>query len=209
MTSVKNVMGQSVHVEPARSGPSKCIAYCTKLDTRVEAPKEFGIRPKDKRKVLDMLKEMSVAEVLEEQPQMWRSVKQLREAKLLLTSPRNIPTETVLLTGGTGTGKSKICSLIQQFLGEGAWIDPNLVWFDQYQGEKLVIVDEFRGCKASMMLRLADRYPLQVPIKGGFVQWSPSLMILTSNLSFTDLFGGEDLRTKEALRRRIKEYIVY
>lgn len=209
LTTVKRIMGNSVHAEVARSDASTCIDYCTKTESRVEPPKEFGERPLRKRKLMEMLKELSVKEILEEEPKMWRSVRQLREAKLQLISPRTIPTETILLTGTTGTGKSRICSLIAQYLGEAAWMDPELVWFDQFQGQALAIVDEFRGCKPAMMLRLSDRYPLQLPIKGGFVQWTPSFMILTSNLTFNDIFGGEDMRTKDALKRRIKEYVVY
>lgn len=208
MTTVKSLMGSSVHVEPARSDASTCISYCTKLDTRVSSPKEFGHRPKKKRDVVEMLG-MSVQEIIREEPKLWRSVKQLKEAKLALSSPRTGPTETILLTGGTGTGKSKIANLIGQFLGPVAWMDPELKWFDQYEGQPLAIVDEFRGCPVSTMLRLSDRYPLRVPIKGSFVEWSPLLMILTSNLSFNDIFGSEDGKTKEALRRRIKEYQVY
>lgn len=209
LQTVKNLMGSSVHAERARSDASTCIAYCTKLDSRVAPPKEFGVRPSRKRHVLEMLSSMSVSQVLRAEPQMWRSVRQLREAKLLLSSPRDHPTETILLTGSTGTGKTRIASLVSQFLGGAAWIDPALQWFDQYEGQPLAIVDEFRGCSASLMLRLSDRYPLRLPIKGSFVEWNPYLMILTSNLTFNDIFGGEDVKTKEALRRRIKEYIVY
>lgn len=207
MTTVKTLMG-NVHVEPARSDASTCIAYCTKVDTRVSSPKEFGQRPTRKRTVMEML-HMSVPDILREEPKFWRSVRQLKEAKLALSLPRNTPTETILLTGGTGTGKSKIAHLISQYLGQAAWMDPDLKWFDQYEGQALAVVDEFRGCPVSMMLRLSDRYPLRVPIKGSFVEWSPSLMILTSNLTFNDIFGGEDTKTKEALRRRIREYTVY
>jgi hypothetical protein len=209
MQTVKNVMGNNAHVERARSDASTCIDYCTKLDTRVSPPKEFGEKPQRKRKVMEMIQTMSVQEILREEPKMWRSVRQLKEAKLVLSSPRTGPTETILLTGTTGTGKSKIASLIAQFLGEASWLDPELVWFDQFQGQALAVVDEFRGCKASMMLRLADRYPLQLPIKGSFVEWNPYYMILTSNLSFDEIFGGEDVKTKEALRRRITQYVVY
>lgn len=208
METVKRLMGNNAHVEPARSDDSTCISYCTKLDTRASHPKEFGEKPQRKRKVHEML-HMDVRSILEEQPQLWRSVRQLKEAKLALSLPRNTPTETILLTGGTGTGKSKISHLISQYLGEAAWIDPALQWFDQYEGQALAIVDEFRGCSASQILRLADRYPLRVPIKGSFVEWRPSFMILTSNLSFEEIFGSLDEKTKSAVRRRIKEYVVY
>jgi len=208
METVKRCMGNNAHVEAARCDASTCIAYCTKSDTRVGEPVIMGTLPPRKRKVQELLG-LSVREILEEQPQLWRSVKQLKEAKLALSLPRTIPTETILLTGGTGTGKSKIAHLVSQFLGGAAWIDPGLQWFDQYEGQDLAIVDEFRGCPATQILRLCDRYPLRVPIKGSFVEWRPLYMILTSNLSFNEIFGGLDDKTMQAVRRRVKEYVVY
>ena len=33
----------------------------------------------------------------------------------------------------------------------------------------------------SFFKRLTDRYPIQVPIKGGFITWKPRVIVFTSN----------------------------
>jgi len=120
-------------------------------------------------------------------------------------------TEGLFLSGGTGTGKSRIAMLLSAFLGQEStyWAPPDLKWMDGYSGQPLVIIDEFRGgVPPSRILRLVDRYPLQVEIKGGFAQWKPHLVIFTSNLGMKSCFP-EDLATVEAIQRRINEYVVY
>lgn len=63
------------------------------------------------------------------------------------------------------------------------WIsnDPDLKWFDGYQGQTYAIIDDFRrqGIKFSWVLRLLDRYPLLVQVKGGYTRWIPKFIIIT------------------------------
>lgn len=59
--------------------------------------------------------------------------------------------------------------------------DGNL-WLDGYHGQKTIIFDEFYGwIKYDLLLRICDRYPLQLPIKGGFVQCQATTFVFTSN----------------------------
>lgn len=47
-----------------------------------------------------------------------------------------------------------------------------------------MLLDDYRGgAQDSMILKLLDIYPLQVPVKGGFVDWSPDRIFITSNIS--------------------------
>ncbi len=82
----------------------------------------------------------------------------------------------------------------------------DLKWFDGYDGHAVVILDDFRPdmAKMWMMLRLLDRYQLRVPVKGGFTQWRPELIIITCPLPPQDCYldVGED---REQLIRRITE----
>ena len=43
----------------------------------------------------------------------------------------------------------------------------NLQWFDGYMGQKVVCFDDFRKdfCTFHELLRLLDRYPMDVPVK--------------------------------------------
>jgi hypothetical protein len=67
-------------------------------------------------------------------------------------------------------------------------------WFDGYEGQKLVLFDDFDKGQISfrLLLRLLDRYPMQVPIKGGFVEWCPRVIYITSNLGPARWYPSED-----------------
>nr|WQA30148.1 MAG: rep protein [Cressdnaviricota sp.] len=84
------------------------------------------------------------------------------------------------------------------------------MWFDGYTGQKRVIFDDFRPwwCEFSWLLRLLDRYPIQVPVKGGFVNFIPEELIITTNKNPEESFGiyrsNEDL---QQLRRRLNRVV--
>lgn len=212
-SSVKKLFGDSVHIEYARC-VEKAIAYCMKEDSRVACPIEIGVRPEPRKRkinVIEELKKCTPLDLIQQQPQIWRSLKQLQNLHCALVSPRTKMTEGVFLSGATGTGKSRICQIISGYLGyqETFWAPADLKWMDGYSGQKLVIIDEFRGgVPPSRILRLIDRYPYQVEVKGGFTQWKPVMILMTSNLGIHQCFP-EDCLTKQAIERRIKEYIVY
>ena len=52
-------------------------------------------------------------------------------------------------------------------------------WFDGYIGQDTAIFDDFRasGNRFSYILRIIDRYPMDVPVKGGFVYWNPKYIV--------------------------------
>lgn len=57
------------------------------------------------------------------------------------------------------------------------------VWWDGYEGQSTVVIDEFYGWMSRDFLqRLVDRYPLLVQTKGGAVQFLALVIIITSNL---------------------------
>lgn len=200
----------NAHVEIARD-LIKSRDYCMKLETRVSGPVEQGVFKKNSMlSVVQLLKLKPVLEVIEERPTLWRNLRSLLELKEAFTSPRKSPTQGILLTGLTGSGKSKIAQTISDYLGEAFWAEPEMKWWDGYASHPLVVVDEFRGgVGPAPLLRLIDRYPLKVPVKGAMREFKSSMVILTSNLSLGELFPNVDRRTMQAINRRIKEYIVY
>lgn len=50
------------------------------------------------------------------------------------------------------------------------------MWYDA------VVFDDFRAdvCELHYLLQLLDGYPLDVPIKGGFVAWRPKRIYITA-----------------------------
>lgn len=111
--------------------------------------------------------------------------------------------EVEVYWGPTGTGKSRRA---WEEAGVDAYPkDPRTKWWDGYNGETNVVIDEFRGViDIANLLRWFDRYPVRVEVKGGSTVLRAKKIWLTSNLQPQDWYPGLDDQTYEALRRRIK-----
>lgn len=117
--------------------------------------------------------------------------------------------------GSTGTGKTKsaVEEAEEEFKGD-YWIShESSSWFDGYQGQGCAILDDIRPNTWPMptMLRLLDRYKIQVPIKGGFQWWRPRRIIITAPGRPEDVYKnyttGQPYDNIEQLNRRIDEMI--
>lgn len=104
--------------------------------------------------------------------------------------------------GRSGTGKSR---LAWEKAGMEAYSkDPSTKWFDGYDGQECIVLDEFRGqIGIAHLLRWLDRYPVRVETKGGSRPLMANQWYITSNLAPEDWYVDLDSETKAALRRRI------
>ncbi len=94
---------------------------------------------------------------------------------------RTWKTLVIWIWGPTGTGKTGLA--INKSIGRHWLNNGDLQWFDTYAGHETVIFDDFRLEQAknlSWFLRLTDKYPLSVPVKGGFTDWVPQVIFITS-----------------------------
>lgn len=123
----------------------------------------------------------------------------------LRTQPRSWVPTVVIYWGLTGLGKSG-----------RVWRDyPDLYchsgdrWFDGYDAHHTVLFDDFTGSvfALSYLLRLLDRYPMRVPIKGGFRQWVPRRIFITSNFDPASWYSGASQEHHDALFRRFTEIV--
>jgi len=209
MKGVKDIIGPH-HLEAARDLKA-CREYCMKTETRISGPFEFGTFGKlsvikDSVDVLALCKRLKVNEVLEENPHLWRAVRQLKEVRSIVSVPRDFATSAILLTGPTGSGKTRLAVEIATLYSSTFWAAPDLKWFDGYDGDELMVIDEYRGqTPVSFLLRLIDRTPLTLPLKGSSTQMRSELVIFTSNLSLKNIFPEIDPETFRALERRITQ----
>lgn len=82
--------------------------------------------------------------------------------------------------------------------------DPRTKWWDGYNGQSNVVIDEFRGAiDVSHMLRWLDRYPVLVEVKGSSVPLMAKNIWITSNLDPRCWYPDLDEDTKNALIRRL------
>jgi len=84
------------------------------------------------------------------------------------------------------------------------------VWFDGYTGESTLLIDEMSGqwMNWHLLMKILDKYPGQVPTKGGHTWMNWTQVIMTSNENPRDWYshytGGMDAR---ALTRRITKVV--
>lgn len=111
-------------------------------------------------------------------PEWLRYRQSFKAYKALHCSPRDFKTEVTVIQGPTGTGKSRYC---MEEYPDAYWKTRDL-WWDGYEAHETVIIDEFYGwIPFDLLLRMLDRYPLQVEVKGGKVNFCPKRIILTTN----------------------------
>lgn len=118
---------------------------------------------------------------------------------------RSWKTHVTVLWGLTGTGKTRFVH--DQIMDSTFYQPGDYQWFDGYTGQDIVLFDDYRGeYELPMLLRLLDRYPLRLPIKGGFTKWAPKKIYITSNQKPMFWYPNHDMASINALLRRI-EYI--
>jgi len=186
LAGVKKLL-PTAHWEPRRGSHEEAVAYCNKEDTRVEGPWTEGEPPaQGKRNDLhvvakSILDGMPLSEVAQIYPVQYIHYHRGFNALRLATTKHRDPTvapDVTVYWGPTGTGKSRTA---YEAAPEAYWL-PQGKWFDTYEGQETVIIDEFYGwLPYSFVLRLLDRYPMLVETKGGQLRFVSSRIIFTSN----------------------------
>lgn len=168
-----------VHVEERRKSLSCAIVYCQKDDTRLPGT-TFTIDGDDPRTnsqgsrtdlaaATEILRNGGgLADVAEEMPAVFvkfhRGLASLMN-RYALRRPRKPPVVTFLY-GLTGIGKSRAVWEAHPRLYNKSC---DAGWFDGYDGEPVILLDEYSGeLTLRCLLMLLDRYPVQMPYKGGF-----------------------------------------
>lgn len=84
------------------------------------------------------------------------------------------------------------------------------MWWTGYNGQLSVLFDDFRGTiPLHILLKYLDKYPVQVPVHCGYKWLRATKIVITSNLSLEELYKNADQRSKDALKRRIKNIVFF
>jgi len=129
----------------------------------------------------------------------------IREYYNLRSEPRSWVCTVSVIWGRTGLGKTG--QLYRNY--PDIYTHPGDRWFDGYEGQIRALFDDYDGSvfKLSYLLRLLDRYPMRVPIKGGFVNWAPREIFITSNFSPTRWYPHASEEHIEAMFRRFTSIV--
>lgn len=123
---------------------------------------------------------------------------------------RNWLCSVIVYWGPTGAGKTR--AVYDNLPSpESIYVHPGGPWFDGYDSQPIVLFDDFGGSefKLTYLLKLLDRYPMRVPVKGGFVSWCPQEIYITSNHAPVSWFPNAKEEHVRALMRRITNNVLF
>lgn len=217
--AVLKELPQSAHLELARGNRASNIAYCSKPDSRVEGPWCDDILNSTKgqghrsdlceigRQIVSG--EIDECELATERPDLYikypRGIRELfgisaLRSKTHLRTSLNVQ----VIWGPAGTGKTRaaMADLHSTFLLDAS--NSDTLWFDGYQGETTLVVDDFYGwIRHGTLLRILDIYPYRCPLKGSHTYAAWTRVIITSNKHPSTWYERFPWRDDEPLKRRI------
>lgn len=195
------------HCELARGTTEQCVTYCRKEDSN---PYERGTRPLSCREKGDREKERwetiwnqaKSGNIEDIEPRIrilqYAAIRKIERDYMPSVGRLNGPCG-IWIHGVAGSGKSR--AVLDQF--PLAYPKPRSKWWDGYQGEEVVYLDDISVFHVSLgdELKLwADAYPFIGEIKGGSRKIRPKHFLVTSQYTIQEIW--QDQQTREALLRR-------
>jgi len=207
LTAVKKLLPRA-HWEMRRGTHEQAKEYCMKPESRIEGPWTQGKEPAqgERNDLHAVMAAITPQSKLRDIAELNRGLfarygRGITQFHSMVSAPRNHKTEVVVIWGKTGVGKTR--SIMDNYPHEEIYIHNGTKWWEHYDHQPVVVLDEFYGQIAhSEMLKLMDRYPHRVECKGGSYNFSPHVIIITSNKSPWEFYKMEH-DWKPAFFRRI------
>lgn len=201
-------------LEPARS--DAVWDYVCKEESRVQKIEGYGSLSDNSgnRSDLDVIYETiangaSIYEIMEQFPrQFMRNHAAISKLCAMYDKPREYGEIHVEIWWGvTGSGKSH--KAYHEFPDAYRKSIPGK-WWDGYKGQKTVIFEEFnpeedKELRLPELLKILDKYPYQIEIKGTSCQLKATKFIFTTNMDPTKWYDGH--AQQPALARRIHKIL--
>lgn len=210
LARLKKELGDSIHWEKRKGTAAQAADYCKKDGDFVEWGEiSKGAANQGRRTDIENVRELALGgSGMKDIVQVATSFQALRFAETTLKyheKKRDFKPRVIWLHGPTGSGKTR--RAFEESVNP--WISgKNLKWWEGYDAHKHVIIDDFRKdfCTFHELLRILDRYPYTVEVKGG------SRQLLATDIWITSCFPPDEVYdTREdvgQLLRRIDEIIL-
>lgn len=198
------------HVEPMRGTYEEAKNYCTKAETRAGDICSRGDPPagQGSRTDLELLQESIKAGASRRElfdahfGVAVRYGRGIDEALRYYEPRRDFKSVVYWYYGPTGSGKSRAASAEAPH----AYWKGSGKWWSGYDGDEDVIIDDYRKdfFPFDELLRLLDRYPMQVETKGGHAQFRAKRIFITTCFDPYSTWAGETAENIQQLLRRIE-----
>lgn len=203
----------TAHIEVMRGTFMQNEKYCSKEGQFTEfgeRPMEHGKKRSDLlvKELIDADPSISVFQIYEDTQNIacvhhkkffeeYREHKRQKSIKDDRTAP-----EVYFIYGKPGSGKTRFVYDKEP----DVFKCPSLQWFNGYTGQDAVLIDnlEIPIINKAFFLQLIDRYPMQVPTKGGFTWWKPKRIYITS--VYTPVHIQQEFTDPNEFKRRITVY---
>lgn len=207
LRTVATSMALAVHLEGRRGSRQQAIDYCKKDGNFVEVGN--AVSQQGKRTDLDSIRSIAAEGGMREVSKIGTHQEiKVAEAYLLWNEPgRDWKPEVYWYYGATGVGKSRKARWYAEHRGYTSsdvyTKSDGAKWWPGYDRHPVVIIDDFRPswwCLTEM-LSLLDRYEKKVEFKGGYRQFLPRVIIVTSCLPPSECYEGTGEAIQQLLRR--------
>jgi len=190
------------HFETRKGTKAQAVDYCKKEEGRLEGPwfwpdkatVEASLTGQGQRTDLERFTTALTAgtpdrELALEQPVTFLKFSQHAQRFRMALGNRvrdhRVPISLHFVIGPTRTGKSHMLAETYPKGSQYYWAQPGKgQWWDGYQGQQTVVFDEMRDSwfPWSYLLRLWDNKPLQVEVKGAYIEMLATNFIVSTNL---------------------------
>jgi hypothetical protein len=200
---------KGIHIKESRGTYLQNYKYCTKEESKLPNGQagEFGdFGPNkgqgarsDLTEVTEIIKETgSLKRAAEDYPETYvRNYRgladykeQVRPTKKRRVTPKDV--NFLWIYGGTGNGKTEYfdCNWPDGYEKEGSH-----KWWDKYDGEDAIFINDYRPGREAIryenLLKLMDVYPFSGEKKGGIVQVTATVVVVTSSMPPWQFFREE------------------
>jgi len=208
MAGIKKLFNDNtVHIEKRKGTREEARDYCKKDNKYIETGKWIkgqGHRTDLESFVQDLQDGKKLSEVMLDQPALYcqyrNGLKDIAASVIKKKTTEFRKLEVVLITGPTGTGKTREAMKEATYRIQGTQLN----WWQDYDAEDCICIDEYSNdVKITELLNFLDGYQLRLNVKGSHTYANWRKVYITTNLKLNEIHKEAKQAHRDALFRRI------